>query len=148
MTPIAQEDRTGCVPQTKTALPLAEQRRLPNGAASTLGRECQSKQKLPRVARAGHTVRGRGRASSGLQQILRPTPTRKSQSTVAPYAAKVERANTGSRRSGTWSATLQRRCRITSLAWIYTSNHSPKFLGDYGSFFPTCYPKVLNILVR
>jgi hypothetical protein len=25
----------------------------------------------------------------------------------------------------------------TRLAWIYTSGHSPKFLGAYGSFFPT-----------
>src|SRR5437667_2081494 len=24
-----------------------------------------------------------------------------------------------------------------TLAWIYTSSHSPKFLGAYGSFFPT-----------
>jgi hypothetical protein len=33
------------------------------------------------------------------------------------------------------------------LAWIYTSSHSPKFLGAYGSFFPNPLPNILNVLV-
>ena len=63
---------------------------------------------------------GRAKPAANLPKSLEPTPI------VAEHGAMRREINI----SGN-------QLLVACLAWIYTSSHSPKFLGAYGSFFPT-----------